>query len=460
MADTARVAAQAYGTVRSAFSSGRTRPAQWRVTQLRGIERLVTEKEPELLDAMAEDFGKPRAEAWASDLAPVVGWASHARRRVRRWMRPRRTWPGITNVPGSAWTVPEPRGAVLVISPWNYPVQLALAPLVSVVSAGNAAVLKPSELTPATSAALARLIPEYLDPDAVVVVEGDAEVAGALLEHPFDHVFFTGSTSVGRIVASAAARQLATVTLELGGKSPVLVASDADVEVAARRITWGKLLNAGQTCIAPDYVLVERPVADRLVEELGRSIEQMEGPDPARTRTRIVDDRHLRRLEGLLEGSGGTVVRGGKVDHAERWVEPTVVVDPDPSAPIMQDEIFGPILPVLSVGSIDEAIRFVAERPKPLSLYLFTKSRQVERSVLEHTSSGGVCVNHVLMHILPPELPFGGVGDSGLGAYHGRAGFEELSHRKPVLRRPFKPDLPFVYPPLDEKKERILRRVL
>jgi aldehyde dehydrogenase (NAD+) len=285
-------------------------------------------------------------------------------------------------------------------------------------------------------------------------------VASALLEEPFDHVFFTGSTTVGRIVASAAAKHLASVTLELGGKSPVIVARDADIDIAARRVAWGKLLNSGQTCIAPDYVLVEREVASRFVEAVVRSMEQMEGPDPALTRTRIVNERHLRRLESLLEGNGGSIVAGGKVDQFERWIAPTVVLDPDPGSPLMQDEIFGPILPVLEVDSVQDAIRFVAQRPKPLALYLFTKSREVERSVLSNTSSGGVCVNHVLIHILVPELPFGGVGDSGTGSYHGRAGFEELSHRKPVVRRPFRPDLPFIYPPLDRKKERMLRRFL
>lgn len=453
-------AREAFERVGAAFVAGRTRPAQWRIDQLRGIEQLVVAEEPALLAAMAEDFGKPRTEAWVSDLAPVKEWASHARRRVRLWMRPSHTWPGRANLPGRAWTVPEPLGTVLVISPWNYPVQLALAPMVAALSAGNAVVLKPSELAPATSATLARLVPLYLDADAVAVVEGAVEVATALLDQPFDHVFFTGSTSVGRSVAAAAARHLASVTLELGGKSPTIVAADADLDVAARRVAWGKLLNAGQTCIAPDYVLVERPVAGRFVDALKRSVEQLEGPDPARTRTRIVNERHLARLESLLDGSGGTVAFGGKVDHTERWLDPTVVIDPEPASALMQDEIFGPILPVITVDSVREAVRFVRERPKPLALYLFTASRDTERVVVEGTSSGGVCVNHVLMHIIAPELPFGGVGPSGVGSYHGRAGFEELSHRKPVVRRRFKPDLSFIYPPFDDKKERLIRRLL
>jgi aldehyde dehydrogenase (NAD+) len=458
--DPAGTVAATFEAVRAAYRGGRTRSLGWRSAQLAGIERMVVDREQEFLDALAEDFGKPRVEAWMGDLAPVVKEAAHARRQLRRWMRPQRAFPGKANLPGSAWSVPEPLGTVLVISPWNYPVQLALAPLIAALAAGNAAVLKPSELTPATSAALARLIPEYLDPDAVAVVEGAVDVATALLEQPFDHIFFTGSTAVGRTVMTAAARNLASVTLELGGKSPVIVARDADIEVTARRIAWGKMFNAGQTCIAPDYVLVERPVAEKLVDAVTRAIGELEGPDPSRTRTRIVNARHLGRLEGLLEGSGGTVATGGKVDQAERWLEPTIVVEPDPSSPLMQEEIFGPILPVIAVDSVDEAIAFVQDRPKPLALYLFTRSQRAEERVLASTTSGGVCINHVAMHFFVPELPFGGVGPSGVGAYHGRAGFEELSHRKPVLRRGTRVDLSMAYPPYDEQKEKLLRRFI
>lgn len=454
------VAAAAYRQVRAAFRSGRTRPLAWRTAQLRGLERLIAEGEDEVLQAMADDFGKPRFEAWMADLAPVAAEAAHLRRHLGRWSRPRRVWPGTVNLPGSAWTVPEPLGAVLVISPWNYPVQLALNPLAAALAAGNAAVLKPSELTPATSAAMARLLPRYVDPEAVVVVEGAVDTATALLAQPFDHIFFTGSTTVGRSVMAAAATHLASVTLELGGKSPVVVAADADVAVAARRVAWGKLLNAGQTCIAPDYVLVERPVAEPFVDALVDALAQMQGPDPSVTSTRIVNARHLQRLRGLLETAGGTVACGGQVDDEQRMVAPTVIVDPDLDAPVMQDEIFGPVLPVVTVDSVADAVSFVSERPKPLALYLFTRSRATEADVLQGTTAGGVCVNHVMYHFLSPELPFGGVGASGMGAYHGRAGFEELSHRKPVVRRRTRPDPSFAYPPYDALKERIIRRVM
>ncbi len=421
---------------------------------------MVTGHESEFLGAMAEDFGKPRFEAWMTDLMPVVAEAAHARRHLSRWMRPRLVWPGRANIPGRSWTVAEPKGTVLIIAPWNYPVQLALAPLVAALAAGNTVVVKPSELAPATSAALARLIPQYVDPEAVVVVEGGVDVSTSLLDLPFDHLFFTGSTTVGKVVMAAAARHLSSVTLELGGKSPVVVTRDADLEIAARRIAWGKLLNAGQTCIAPDYVLVERPVTEALVDALVSAMAELEGPDPRLTRTRIVNDRHMDRLATLLAGSGGRVATGGGVDPAERWIEPTVVVDPDPASPLMGEEIFGPVLPVITVDSVEEAIGFVNAKDRPLALYLFTGSKATEHKIVDATSSGGVCVNHTIMHFLVPELPFGGVGASGSGAYHGRAGFEELSHRKPVLRRGIRPDPSFVYPPFTDAKERLLRRFL
>lgn len=450
----------AFRRVRDGFASGRTRPLAWRTEQLRGVEQLVREGEDELLRAMADDFGKPRVEAWMADLAPVATEAAHARHRLRSWVRPRRAWPGRANLPGSAWSVPEPLGTVLVLSPWNYPVQLALNPMVAALAAGNAVVLKPSELTPATSGALARLVPRYLDTEAVVVVEGAVDVATALLEQPFDHIFFTGSTTVGRSVMAAAAKHLASVTLELGGKSPVIVTADADLGVAARRVAWGKLLNAGQTCIAPDYALVERAVADRFVDAVVREMEALQGPDPAATRTKIVNDRHLQRLSHLVASSGGTVVHGGGIDFAERILEPTVIVDPDLASGLMQDEIFGPILPVIAVDDVEAAIELVVARPKPLALYLFTGSRATEQQVVKRTTAGGMCVNHTMTHFLVPELPFGGVGPSGTGAYHGRAGFEELSHAKTVVRRPARPDLRLIYPPYDRAKERLLRRFM
>jgi aldehyde dehydrogenase (NAD+) len=349
-----------------------------------------------------------------------------------------------------------------VIAPWNYPIQLLVEPMAAALAAGNCVVAKPSELSPACSAALARLIPRYVDTDAVVVVEGGVPESTALLEQRWDHICFTGSTAVGRVVAQAAAKHLTPTLLELGGKSPTYVHASADLDVAARRIVWGKFLNVGQTCIAPDYVLADRQVRDELVDKLVTTVHDFYGADPKASASlgRIVSDRHLQRLQGLLDQGAGTVATGGQVDAATRYVAPTITVDPPLESPVMQEEIFGPILPVLAVDGLDEAKAFITSRPKPLALYVFAKDDDVVSSVVDDVSSGGVCVNQTLMHLLPPDLPFGGVGDSGMGAYHGKAGFDAFSHHKSVLNKPTKPDLKLLYPPYKRLAERLVRKLI
>ena len=359
-------------------------------------------------------------------------------------------------LPGKGFYQYEPLGVVLVIGPWNYPVHLTLSPIVAAVAAGNVIAVKPSEHAPATSALLARLLPDYLDRDAVAVLEGDAAVTQVLLAQGVDHAFFTGGPETGKKVMAAAAEHLTPVTLELGGKSPVIVAADADIDVAARRIAWVKLLNSGQTCIAPDYVLVEASVRDELVRRIAATVTRFQKDEPAAQR--VVDSRQFDRLARLLDGHGGRVVLGGGTDPDGPAIEPTVVVDPDPASPLMQDEIFGPILPVLTVESFDAALAFVNARPKPLGLYLFTASAQLRERVLAETSSGGVVVNHLAMHCLVPHLPFGGVGNSGTGAYHGEWGFQQLSHRKAVLVKPTRPDPSLMYPPYTAAKVKLMRR--
>ncbi len=355
----------------------------------------------------------------------------------------------------------EPLGTVLVIAPWNYPVQLLLLPMAYAVAAGNAVAGKPSELTPATSAALARWTPEYLDPSAVAVVEGDARVATDLLEQRWDHIFYTGSGRVGRVVMEAAARHLTPVTLELGGKSPAIVDRKADVGVAAKRIAWGKFVNAGQTCVAPDYVLVDRQVENRFFDELSSAVATFYGADPKGSPdyARIVSDRHLDRLRGLL-GSlrSSRIVVGGDADPTSKYLAPTVLAGTTWDEPVMQEEIFGPILPVLAVDDVDDAIAQVNAHDKPLALYVFSEDRAVVDRVVRATSSGGVCVNATLMHLAVPDLPFGGVGASGMGAYHGQAGFDTFSHKKSVLTRPTSVDPPVTYPPYSRLKRWLLRR--
>jgi aldehyde dehydrogenase (NAD+) len=354
----------------------------------------------------------------------------------------------------------DPLGVVLIIAPWNYPVGLLLAPLVGAIAAGNCVVLKPSEVTAHTSAVLARWVPEYLDPRAIALVEGGVEETTELLSQRFDHVFYTGNGQVGRIVMEAAAKNLTPVTLELGGKSPCIVHEDANLETAARRIAWGKFVNAGQTCIAPDYVLVHESQEEALVEALERSVRDFYGDDPKATPdyARIVNHRHHERLSTLMKD--GKPAFGGKLDAEQRYVAPTALRDVSPDSRIMQEEIFGPILPILSVKSIDEAIDFVNEREKPLALYLFTSSSAIEDEVLARTSSGGACVNGTLLHIMDPKMPFGGVGPSGTGAYHGRHTFETFSHRKSVLTRGTRFDPKIMYPPYGERLTKLMQRFM
>ncbi len=442
--------------LRRTFASGRTRDLAWRTRQLAAIERLLAEREQEIAAALAADLGRSAHYAWLGDIAPSKAEAAFARRHLRHWARRRRTRLPLALQPGRAFYQYEPLGVVLIIGPWNYPVYLTLGPLIGAIAAGNCAVVKPSEHAPASSALLARLLPAYLDPDAVAVLEGDASVSQELLAAQVDHVLFTGGPEIGKKVMAAAAERLIPVTLELGGKSPVIIAGDGDVAVAARRVAWTKLLNSGQTCIAPDYVLVDEKLAEQFVAELTATVETFQQGEPAAQR--IVSPRQLERIAGLLTGAGGTVALGGGVDREAQAIEPTVIVSPDPAAPLMTEEIFGPVLPVLPVASVDAAIEFVNSRPKPLALYLFTGSGDIKRRVLESTSSGGVVINHLTMHCLVPQLPFGGVGNSGMGAYHGEWGFQTFSHRKAVLSKPARPDPSLLYPPYTEAKKKIMRR--
>ena len=447
--------------LRATFESGRTRPMAWRRRQLEGLLRMLDECESEFIEALSHDLGRPVLEALGSDIGHSRLDIRYTLKHFEHWARTKKVKPGLLSLPATAEIISEPLGVALIISPWNYPVQLLVEPMAAALAAGNCVVAKPSEHSPATTAVLAHRLPQYLDNEAVVVVEGAVPETTRLLEQRFDHIFFTGSTSVGKVVMAAAAKHLTPVTLELGGKSPAIVAADADLTVSARRIAFGRLMNAGQTCIAPDYVLVDESVKDRFVDEITSVIRGFYGDNPRSSPdlARIVDVRHHARLTGLIASSGGTIACGGEGDEASRYLAPTVIVDPDLDAPIMNEEIFGPVLPVVSVASVDEAISFVTARPKPLALYVFSESSELVDRVLARTSSGGVAVNHALVHILPETLPFGGVGASGMGAYHGRVGFDAFSHRKSVLRKSVKPDPSLLYPPYSTLKERVIRRV-
>ncbi|EFG78572.1 aldehyde dehydrogenase (NAD) family protein [Mycobacterium parascrofulaceum ATCC BAA-614] len=443
--------------LRTVFDRGRTRGLQWRLEQLRGIERFVEEREPAIAAALADDLGRSPAEAWLGDIASTKGEAVYARKHLKKWMRRRRESLPMAQLPGRAWVQYDPLGAVLIIGPWNYPLYLSLAPLVAAVAAGNCAVIKPSELAPATSALLARQLSQYVDSEAVRVVEGDAAVTQDLLAAGFDHALFTGGTEVGKKIMAAAAPTLTPVTLELGGKSPVIVTADADIDVAARRIAWVKLLNSGQTCIAPDYVLADDSIANELVGKIVGNLRNFRS-DEGGLGVPIVNQHQFDRLVSLIGSTEGEVVAGGHWDSSTLRIEPTVIVDPSPSDPVMADEIFGPLLPIITYRSVDQAVDFVNGRPKPLALYVFGSGR-ASRGLVDRIPSGGAVINHVAMHCLVPSLPFGGVGASGMGAYHGRWGFETLSHRRAVLSKTAKPDPRLVYPPYSRLALNIMRRL-
>jgi aldehyde dehydrogenase (NAD+) len=446
--------------LRRAFDTGRTRSYHWRVEQLRALKALCSEREDEICDALAADLGKPRLEGFSTEVAYTIGAVDYTIKHLKKWMAPRKVPTPLVTQPGKSHIHSEPLGVVLIISPWNYPFQLCTVPLVGALAAGNCALLKPSEVTPETSALLARLVPQYLDTSCVRVFEGGVPETTAVLDQRFDHIMYTGNGTVGRIVMAAAAKHLTPVTLELGGKSPVIVNDDANIDVAAKRIVWGKFSNAGQTCVAPDYVLVHRDVHDVLVTKMADAVRDFYGHDPQTSKDfgRVVNERHHRRLMALLDS--GDIVVGGEADEADRYIAPTILKNVSPDSPVMQDEIFGPILPVLGVDDVNDAVRFINARPKPLALYVYSEDEGVGEDVVARTSSGGVTINHAWMHLAVPELPFGGVGESGMGAYHGRASFDTFSHQKSVLTKPTAMDPPIMYPPYTSLKEALLRRLL
>ena len=450
--------AKTVARLRQTFATGKTRSVQWRQTQLRALEKMMVENEPAIAAALEEDLDRSPFEAWLADAATTAGEARYAAKHVKKWMRRKYRLLELAQLPGRGWVEYEPYGTVLIIGAWNYPFYLTLGPLVGAIAAGNTVVLKPSEIAQASADLMAELVPRYLDNEAIAVVEGDGAVSQELIAQALDRVFFTGGTEIGRKVYEGAAPHLTPVTLELGGKSPVIVAADADVDVAAKRIAWIKLLNAGQTCVAPDYVLADAKVRDELVEKIGQAVTKFRSEE--KTGLRIVNQRQFDRLTGYLANTKGTIALGGNSDASTLRLEPTVVVDPDPDEPLMSNEIFGPILPVISVQSLDDAIRFVNSRPKPLSAYLFTKTRAVRERVIREVPAGGMLVNHLAFQVSTARLPFGGVGASGMGAYHGRWGFEEFSHSKSVLTKPTRPDISsFIYPPYTDRAWKLARRL-
>lgn len=443
---------------RGYFRSGATLPISARRKALNDLLRQLTLREGALLSALRADLGKAAFEGYMTEVGLVKDELRFHLNHLDRWAKDQRVSTPLAQFPSRSWTRPEPYGVVLIMAPWNYPVQLSLEPLIGAISAGNCAVVKPSAYAPATSRALAELIAAALPPELAAVVEGGREENQSLLEQPFDYIFFTGSVAVGRYVMEKAAQHLTPVTLELGGKSPCIVTPSANLELAARRIIFGKLLNAGQTCVAPDYVLVHESVKDRLVHLLEREIKRALGDDPLHNPDypRIINQKHIARLTALLQD--GNVLTGGQVEDGR--ISPTVMDGVTSDSPVMQEEIFGPILPLLPYRRLEEAISFIQDRPKPLALYLFTQNQQEERTVLSRVSFGGGCVNDTIVHLATPHMPFGGVGTSGMGGYHGKASFDTFSHTKSILKKSTILDLPVRYHPYTASKEKLLRLFL
>lgn len=448
------------GALRAYFDTGATKPLSWRLSQLDAIEHFLMEREPDIEEALRADLRKSPTEAFTAEVGIALSELRFIRKRLASWMKPERVRTSNIAMPGRSYIYREPLGVTLIIGTWNYPLHLVVIPLIGALAAGNCAVIKPSEVAPNVSALIAKWLPKYLDSKAVQVMEGGVPETTALLREKWDHIFYTGNGTVGRIVMEAAAKHLTPVTLELGGKSPCIVDETADLDTTAKRIVYGRFFNAGQTCVAPDYVLVHEHVHDALVNRMSSAVREFYGDDPQQSPDfgRIINERHHARLTGLL--SGADIVAGGQTDVSDLYIAPTILKNVKEDDAVMQEEIFGPILPVISVPSIDSAIAFVSRRDKPLALYLFARDKDVQNRVLAGTSAGGTTINHIFLHFGVPDLPFGGVGESGMGAYHGRRSFETFSHQRAVLKKPTFRDPPLIFPPYSARKLRWVKRLL
>lgn len=437
---------------RKFFATQATQSYEFRRKQLKRLKQMVLDNEDAIIDALHKDLRKHEFEAYATEVGFVMVEIDKALSKLRKWMKPQKVKTPAFLAVASSYIKPDPYGNVLIIAPWNYPMQLLLAPLVGAIAAGNTAILKPSEYAAHTSRLLAELINKTFDVQYIHVVEGAVAETQVLLAEKFDFVFFTGSTMVGKIVYEAAAKHLTPVILELGGKSPCIVDTDVQLDYTAKRIVWGKFTNAGQTCIAPDYILVDQKIKATFVEKLKFYITKFFGENPQESDSlaRIINERHFDRLVAYL--NNGTIIHGGQHDREDLYIAPTVIEDPDLESGLMQDEIFGPLLPIMSYGNLREAIQFINDRPKPLALYVFSKNDKKVDHVLNETSAGGVTINDTLMHIANGSLPFGGVGDSGIGAYHGEHSFDLFSHKKSVLHRSFMIEEPIRYAPYKLKR--------
>ena len=433
------------------FSGGKTMDVSFRLNALKKLKSAIKAHENDILDALKKDLNKSAFEAFATELGIVYTELNDAIKNLPRWAREKKVRTPIVHFKSSSYMVPEPYGVVLIMSPWNYPFQLSIAPLTGAIAAGNCAVVKPSSYSPHTSAVIKKLIGDCFGEEYIAVNEGGREANQELLKQKFDYIFFTGSIGVGKTVMEAASRHLTPVTLELGGKSPCIVDKNVNIDIAARRIVWGKCLNSGQTCVAPDYLLVHREIKDRLISAMERYITEFYGEVPCRNPEypKIINEKHFNRLEGLL--SDGRIIVGGDVNETTHQISPTIMDQVGWESPVMQEEIFGPILPVLEFDDIADVVRAVNSRPKHLALYLFTKDKNVERRIVKSISFGGGCINDTIIHLATSFMPFGGVGESGMGRYHGRWSFDTFSHQKSIMKKSFLVDIKLRYPPYNDK---------
>lgn len=441
---------ESYGTLlenqRNFYKTESTKDVAVRIKALENLRNVLKENEQGLMKAMKIDLNKSAFETYSSEIGIVLQEINFAIKHLKYWVKPKKVRTPLTHFGSKGYSYPSPYGVTLIIGPWNYPIQLTLTPLIGAIAAGNCAIVKPSELTPHTAEVLNNMISTAFPADYITIVEGDAEVTQSLLAMKFDYIFFTGSVPVGKIVMEAAAKHLTPVTLELGGKSPCIVHEDANIDLAAKRIAWGKYMNAGQTCVAPDYLYVHKKVKDQFVRALMHAVQDLYGEDPLKNEqyTHIVNQKHFERIKQYL--AEGKIVYGGKSDTEHLLIEPTILEAVAWEDAVMQEEIFGPVLPILEYDQLSEVMDGIERNPNPLALYLFTRDKKVEEKIVQSVSFGGGCINDTVFHIITPYLPFGGVGSSGMGMYHGKSSFETFSHQKSILKQTTLFDNPFRYP--------------
>jgi acyl-CoA reductase-like NAD-dependent aldehyde dehydrogenase len=433
------------------FLTGKTKNVDFRIEQLKNLQSSLIKREKEIIEALKKDLNKSETESYTTEIGTTLEEIKHAIKYIRSWIKPKYVGTPLIHFKSQSYIYSEPYGVSLIIGAWNYPICLCLIPLIGSISAGNCSIVKPSENAPHCAKILEKIIKETFSDKFVTVINGGVETATKLLQQKFDYIFYTGGVQVGKIVMEAAAKNLIPVTLELGGKSPCIVHNDADIEITARRIVWGKFMNIGQTCVAPDYVYAHQEVKDKLIERMSYYIREFYSINPKQSPDygRIINQKHLERLSNLL--NEGKIIIGGEIDKKDLYIAPTIIDKINWKHLVMQEEIFGPILPIMTYNDLSKVIKEINDHPKPLALYFFSNNKELQNRIITETSSGGITINAPIYHQLNPELPFGGVGESGIGSYHGKFSFEAFSHKKSVLIKSFSPDLKLAYPPFKNK---------